>query len=147
MGMDILQLVFKDGEIPMDPASGAYYGGAPAAIGANGAALAVIDAAKFIGVFKNSSYEDAQNGNCTIVYGGKIVLLNGSNQIDSVVNGVTVEGAAYNTALTYNAGDYLYITVTSGLWTNVAGTVPRGIVISPASGTNGNMEAYMFMTK
>ena len=148
MGMDILQLLFKDGDIPMDPATPAYFGGQPAAIGANGATLAIAEDAKYIGMMKNSSYEDQKNGNVTIVHGGKVVFINGSNEIDSVINGATVEGAPYDTTLTYGAGDYLWIQATTGLWKNT-GTAGRekGIVIKPATGTDGNMEAYMFSVK
>jgi len=147
MGVRESQLVFKDGEIPMDPASDAYYGGQPAKIGAAGASLAKSEDAAYIGIMKNSSYEDNKNGNVTIIYGGKVTFLNGSDQIDSVINGETVEGAPYDTTLTWNAGDYLYI-ASSGLWSNTGTSgKEKGIIIRPATSVDGSMDAYMFMKK
>ena len=156
MGMDILFLSFKDGELPVNPSivvggSGAnspYYGGQPAAISTSGQTiLALGTTPAYLGMFKNSSFEDLQNGNSTVVHGAsKVIFMNGSNEVDTVVNGVTVEGAPYDTAQTYAAADYLYVDHTTGLWTNVSsgnGTT-KGIVTKPASTTDSTMQAYMF---
>ena len=147
MGVDIKQITYKDGEIPMDPASEAYFGGQPAKIGAAGASLLKTETGTYIGIFKNSSYEDAKNGNVTIIRSGKVEFLNGSNAIDSVINGQTVEGAPYDTTKTYAAGEYLYIDA-NGKWSNT-GTAgrERGIIVRPATASDGSMEAYLFDVK
>ena len=156
MGMDIMFLSFKDGEIPVNPsivvggtgANSPYFGGQPAAISTSGQAILALGATPaYLGMFKNSSFEDLQNGNASIVHGAsKVVFMNGSVEVDTVVNGVTVEGAPYDTALTYAAADYLYVTAATGLWTNVSagnGTA-KGIVTKPATTTDSTMHAYMF---
>ena len=156
MGMDIMFLSFKDGEIPVNPLivvggstiNTPYFGGMPAAIHTTGQAiLALGGTPAYLGMFKNSSYEDLLNGNATIVHGAsKVVFMNGSNEVDTIVNGVTVEGAPYNTALTYVAGEYLYVTAATGLWTNSSGGngTPKGIITKPATSTDSTMQAYMF---
>jgi hypothetical protein len=158
MGMDIMQLGFKDGELPINPlitptgttTASPYFGGQPLAINTDGTViLALGSTPKYIGMAKNSSYEDASNGNATVVSGAsKVVFLNGSNEVDSVTpQGLTVEGAPYDATLTYTAGDYLYIANGSGLWTNVSSSngTPKGIIVKPPSSTDGTMHAYMFM--
>jgi len=155
MGMDIQQLSFKDGEIPVRPtvnpagtgADSPWFGGQPATIDANGQAILAKDGStsKFLGCFKNASVEDTQNGNTTIVHGAsKVVFFNGSNQIaDLDDSGSTVEGAPYNDALTYTPGEYLYIDA-NGLWSNVVLGPPRGIITKAPNAQDGNMAAYIF---
>ena len=155
MGMDIQQLSFKDGEIPVNPLvapGGAgdntpWFGGQPATLNATGQAILAKDGAttKWLGVFKNASVEDTANGNTTIVHGAsKVVFFNGSNQIDDEdSSGSIVEGTPYDDTLTYAAGEYLYIQA-SGLWTNVVTGPPRGIITQAPTAQSGNMAAYLF---
>jgi len=158
MGADTLFVSYRDGELPLDAAvmagSVTYFGGQPAAITTTGTVtLCKTGAASYIGVFKNSSYEDIKNGSANVLGGAsKIVLINGSNSIDTVIGGSTVEGAPFDTSQTYNSADLLYISAT-GFWTNQVGSgintnsvgsaTPKAIVVSPANATNGNMEIYL----
>ena len=156
MGMDVMQLSFKDGELPVNPlitptgstTASPYFGGQPLAINTDGTViLALGSTPKYIGVAKNSSWEDLQNGNAVVVGGAsKVVFFNGSNEQDSTVNGVTVEGAPYDTTLTWANGDYLYVANATGLWTNVSTSngTPKGIVVKAPTSTDGTMHAYMF---
>jgi len=154
---------FRDGELPLDAGvlnnSVTYYGGQPASIvvASGGLTLTKSGATSYLGgVFANSSYEDVQNGNGTILYGGsKITLINGSNNVDTTIPGVgTVEGAPYDTTQTYAYGDLLYITA-AGLWTNQsasgigtngAAASAKAIVLNPATANNGNMDIYLLPT-
>lgn len=154
MGMDILQLSFKDGEFAVDPnlAANSYFGGMPAAINTDGTATLATSGGGsplYIGMFKNSHYEDAQNGKATVVAGAsKVQFMNGSNQVDTTdPAGATIEGAPYDTTQTYVNGQYLYINKTTGLWTNQSsgnGTA-KGIITLAPSSTSSIMEAFMFM--
>ena len=157
MGMDAMFLNFKDGELPIQPTivpggttiSSPYFGGQPAAIYTDGTVVLALGATPlYIGLFKNSSWEDMLNGNATIVSGAsKVALFNGSNEIDSVVNGVTIEGAPYDTSLTWANGDYLYVNHTTGLWSNVSASngTAKGIVVKCPTSIDGTLHAYMFM--
>lgn len=158
MGMDIMQLGFKDGELAVNPlitptgttTASPYFGGQPVAMHTDGTViLALGSTPKYLGMAKNSSYEDVANGNAVVVSGAsKVVFMNGSNEQESVTpQGVTVEGAPYDTTLTWAPGEYLYIGNTDGLWTNVSTSngTPKGIVVKAPSATDGTMHAYMFM--
>jgi len=156
MGMDIFFLSFKDGEIPVQPnivaggtgANSPYFGGQPAAINSSGQAILALGATPaYLGMFKNDSFTDLQNGNAAIVHGAsKVVFMNGSIETENVVNGVTVEGAPYDTTQTYAAANYLYVNNATGLWTNQSGGngTAKGIVVKPATATDSTMHAYMF---
>lgn len=153
MGMQILQLSFKDGNIPLDPlvAANGYFGGMPAAINALGQATLATSGGgspAYIGMFKNSQYEDAQNGNVTIVFGAsKVMFMNGSDQVENTdPAGNTIEGAPYDTTQTYANAQYLYIDHLTGKWTNQSagnGTA-KGIITKAPTSTDSTMEAYMF---
>lgn len=157
MGMNLAFGSFRDGENPCDPlvlsGSVTYFGGQPASILADGSITLTVTAnLKYIGVLHNSSFEDTKIGNAAVIPGpAKITLINGSNAEDPTVGVTTVEGAPYDTNLTYAAGDLLYISAT-GFWqntsaaalnTNGLGVTPKAIVISPATATNGNMDIYL----
>jgi len=156
MGMDVMQLSFKDGELPVNPlitptgttTASPYYGGQPAAMNTDGTCILALGATPaYLGVFKNSSWEDLQNGNAGIVHGAsKVAFFNGSNEQDSTVNSLTVEGAPYDTTLTWAAADYLYVNHTTGLWTNVSSSngTAKGIVVKAPTSTDGTMHAYLF---
>jgi len=150
MGVRLLQGGFRDGEIPLDStdaASNPFYGGAPATIGASGAKLAKSATQKaFIGVFAVSSYEARKTGVVTILAGaGRFQFLVGSASQD-VANdlGDTVEGAPYDTTVTFAAGEFLYISAT-GKWTNT-GVVgqEKGIVIKGQTSQDDSVIAYVF---
>ena len=153
MGMQILQMGFKDEGFTVDPllAANSYFGGQPVAINALGQATLATSGGGtplYVGMFKNSHFEDAQNGKATVVSGAsKIQFMNGSDQVENQdPAGNTIEGAPYDTTLTYAAGEYLYINKTTGLWTNVSagnGTA-KGIIVKPATSTDSVMDAYMF---
>lgn len=151
MGIQILQVKYLDGDLPLDVTNAmtAYFGGQPLRITTTGVSVSVGDL-QYIGVAKNSRFEDALNGKVTVIRGFKGQLLNGSDQIDTVVNGQTVEGLPYDNAQSYAEGDLLYINATSGLWTRVQGAgspttaKAKGIVTKAPSGTDDSLEAYFF---
>src|SRR5580765_6187609 len=120
MGLQVLQAKYLDGDLPLDTtnAQASYFGGQPLRITPTGISVSVGDQ-NYIGVAKNSRFEDALNGKATVVRGFKGQLLNGSDQIDSIVNNQTVEGLPYDSAQAYAEGDLLYINATTGLWTKV----------------------------
>jgi hypothetical protein len=151
MGVSQLQGGFQDGELPLnmtDSAQGVhpYFGGQPATIDASGVRLCLSgDEKKFIGVFKNSSYQDRQNGNATILGGiCRLKFINGSISADNTdPNGNVIEGAPYDTTVTFAPGDKIFISAT-GLWTNT-GTAgqEKGIVIKGQSTSDDSVEVYM----
>lgn len=150
MGVRLLQGGFRDGEIPLnsgDAVTNPFYGGQPATIDASGARLAKsADQKKFIGVFAVSSYEARKTGVVTILAGaGRFQFTVGSASQD-VANdlGDTVEGAPYDTTVTFTAGDLLYISST-GKWTNT-GTAgqEKGIVIKGQTSQDDSVIAYIF---
>ena len=150
MGMEWLNGGMRIGELPLDltdAASNPYFGGQPAQMGTSGLKLAKAnDDQSFVGVFLNSSYEDSQNGNATIISGQAYVrFLNGSISQDSPTpQGTTVEGAPYDTSLTFATGDKLYIDA-NGKWTNVANAGrQKGIVTKGNSATDDAVEAILF---
>jgi hypothetical protein len=151
MGMQVLQAKFFDGDLPLDVtnAQTAYFGGQPVRITPTGVSVSVGDL-NYIGVAKNSRFEDALNGKATVVRGFKGQLLNGSDQIDTTVNSQTVEGLPYDSSQSYAEGDLLYINATSGLWTKVQSSgspttaKAKGIVTRAPSGSDDSMEAYFF---
>jgi hypothetical protein len=141
---------YRDGDIPLDVTdrTTAYFGGQPLQIRSSGASLAVGDL-KYCGVALNSRFEDAKNGKVTILRGFKGMLENGSDQVETVVDTVTVEGLPYDNNVSYVEGDLLYIK-TSGLWTNAtnagspASPKAKAIVTRAPSGNDDSMEAYFF---
>lgn len=153
MGMQIQQLGYKTDGFTVDPllAANSYFGGMPAAINALGQATLATSGGgspAYIGMFKNSHYEDAQNGKSTIVSGNSAVqFMNGSDQIENTdPAGATIEGAPYDTTQTYAAAQYLYIDHVTGKWTNQSagnGTA-KGIIVKPATSTDSVMDAFMF---
>jgi len=149
--MDVMQLTWKDGEIPLNTAlvlATGYFGGQPAMINSSGqATLATGGSPTYIGMFKNCWTEDSKNGNVTIIPGGtKVIFFNGSNSIDVTDEaGNTIEGAPYDTTLTYDEGEYLYINATTALWQNAAVGTAKGIIIKAPTATDSSLIAYMFM--
>lgn len=150
MGMEWLNGGMRIGELPLDltdVATNPYFGGQPAQIGAAGLKLAKAnDDQSFVGCFLNSSFEDSQNGNATIITGVSYVrFVNGSISQDSPTpSGATVEGAPYDTALTFSIGDKLYIDA-NGKWTNVANAGrQKGIVTKGNTATDDAVEAILF---
>jgi hypothetical protein len=151
MGVTQLQGGYQDGELPLnmtDSAQGVhpYYGGQPATIDANGVRLALVaDETAIIGVFKNSSYQDRQNGNATILGGVcRLKFINGSGSADNTdPNGNVIEGAPYDTTITFNPGDKIYVSA-AGLWTNVSGGAgtAKGIVIKGQNTSDDSVEVY-----
>jgi hypothetical protein len=152
MGVIQIQNTFQDGELPINltdsaPTVHPYYGGQPATIDANGARLALSgDQKKMIGVFKNCSYEDRQNGNVTILSGAsKLRFINGSvSQDNTDPQGNVVEGSPLDPSVTLGPSDFLYINAT-GFWTNI-GTAgqEKGIVVKGQSVNDDSVEAYLF---
>ena len=115
--------------------------------GANGVKLCkVANRANFIGLFAVSSYEDLKNGNTTIISGGGLVkLTNGSVSQDSTTStGTVVEGAPYDTSVTFAPGNGVYIAA-GGLLTNTG--VPGqaiGVVVKGQGTNDDSVEFYMF---
>jgi len=155
MGMEVLQGGMRPGELPLDTVdivSNPYFGGAPAAMQATGLVrLAKAgDAAAFLGMFAVSSYEDATNGNATIVVPPAYVrFINGSVSQDtqpSVAPTSTVEGAPYDTSVTFVPGNLLYIGA-AGLWeaTGTAGQ-EKGLVTKGNTSADDAVEAIMWGT-
>lgn len=151
MGMTWLNGGQRIGDLPLDVAdlaSNPYFGGQPAQVGTAGLKLAKADDDQsMVGVFLNSSYEDLQNGNGTIITGTAYVrFLNGSVSLDSPTpQGTAVEGAPYDTAITFVAGNKLYIDA-NGKWTNVANAGrEKGIVLKGNTANDDAVEALLFV--
>jgi hypothetical protein len=105
----------------------------------------VADEASIIGVFKNSSFQDRQNGNATILSGVcRLKFINGSGSADNTdPNGNVIEGAPYDTTITFAPGDKIYVNA-AGLWTNVSGGAgtAKGIVVKGQSTSDDSVEVY-----
>jgi hypothetical protein len=150
MGVEWLNGGMRIGDLALDTtdaATNGYFGGQPAQIGANGLKLAkAANDQTFVGVFQNSSFEDLQNGSATLLTGVCYLrFINGSVSQDSPTpTGQVVEGAPYNTSLTFNPGDKIYIDA-NGLWTNVANAgTEKGIVTKGNTGSDDAVEVILF---
>ncbi len=152
MGMELLNGGYRDGELALDVADAAssanpYFGGQPAQIGANGAKLCKqADEAGCIGVFQNSSFEDLKNGNTTVVTGtSKVRFINGAvGQDNQDEAGNVVEGAPFDTGVTFAVGDDLFID-SNGKWARTGtGGQRKGIVLKAPVATDDTLEAYFF---
>lgn len=153
MGLEVLQGGMLIGELPADIAdmtANPYFGGAPIAMQNTGLTrlAKATDDQVFIGLAQNSSFEDSTNGNCTVVAGNAYVrFIDGSVSQDeqpSTQPTETVEGAPYDTTLTFVPGDKLYIAA-SGLWTNVAAAgKEKGIVTKGNTSADDAVEAIMY---
>jgi hypothetical protein len=151
MGVIQSQGGFQDGEMPLNMTDSAptvhpYFGGQPATIDGNGVRLALSgDEASFIGVFKNSSYQDRQNGNATVLGGiCRLKFVNGSVSADNTdPNGNVIEGAPYDTTITFSPGDHIYINAT-GFWTNTGTAAQaKGIVVKGQNTSDDSVEVYL----
>jgi hypothetical protein len=152
MGLEVLQGGFRVGELAMDVADAVtnpYFGGQASAIESTGLVrlAKAADANAFLGLYQNSSFEDGQNGNATVVVPPAYVrMLNGSISQDSPVNGQIVEGAPYDTTISFVPSNLLYIAA-SGLWSNtgVAGQ-EKGIVTKGNTSADDAVEAIVWGT-
>jgi hypothetical protein len=155
MGMEVLEGGIRLGELPLDTTdivNNPYYGGQPAAIETTGLVRLAknTDDQAFVGMFAVSSYEDSQNGNATIIIPPAYVrFINGSVSQDtqpSTAPTTTVEGAPYDTTISFQPSNLLYIG-TAGLWVNngTAGQ-EKGIVTKGNTSADDAVEAIMWGT-
>lgn len=154
MGMQWLNGGMRVGDLPLNmmdsaPAVHPYFGGSPLAIDASGLRLALAaDDQKFVGVAVCSSSEDRKNGNASFVTGTAYLrFMNASVSADSPdASGNVVEGAPYDTALTFVPSDLIYIDA-NGKWTNVAAAgKEKGIVVKGNTVADDSIEVILYPT-
>jgi len=130
LGRKKFQGGFKNGELYAKAAE-EYVGGHPATIDSNGLLVLATsgEADIYVGIFANSATEDgvttSANAQATYYSTPAILTLKQEN---------TGSLHPYNTALTYNTGDKLYIGA-DGRWTNVqpGSNAHAGVVIGVGS--------------
>lgn len=129
-------------------ASGATYkGGSPAGINTSGELVPAVAGGSnctYVGIFANASSVDANTKDLkSTFYAGTCILTllkalpNTNNSTTNVEGtaGVAGDDYPYNSALTYNEGDKLYVGATLG-WTNVNPNSNEAVGVVLYAGTN-----------
>jgi len=152
MGLNLKNGCFRDGERVLnrtDAATNKYFGGQPLCSDSNGVRLAkAADRAIFSGLAAVSSYEDLKNGNVTIISGdGLVQVTNGSASQDTTDPvGNIVEGAPYDTTVSFVQGNGVYISATGFLTNTGAAGTAIGTVVKTQDANSGSFDFYLFPT-